>query len=116
MVGREKSLTSPDERGDENVVILGQDSAEEPPPKGPRPSRAHGIGIAGMAISALVGIVAVLAFVSVRWPDDSGRFLIGTVFLCAVAFMAFSSIAVFSAARDTYPRRSARHGRENEEQ
>jgi hypothetical protein len=69
-----------------------------------------------MAISALVGTVATLAFVSVRWPGDTGRFLIAAVFLCAVAFLAFSSVAVFSAARDTYPRRSAHRGREKEEQ
>lgn len=89
---------------------------EAPPPAVARPSRAHGIGIAGMAISALLGTVAMLAFVSVRWPNDTGRFLIAAVFLCAVAFMAFSSVAVFSAARDTYPRRAARREREGDEQ
>lgn len=89
---------------------------EAPPPAVVRPSRAHGIGIAGMAISALVGTVAMLIFVTVRWPDNTGRFLIGIVFLCTVAFMAFSSIAVFSAARDTYPRRTARPDGEKQEQ
>lgn len=69
-----------------------------------------------MAISALLGTVAMLAFVTVRWPEDAGRFLIAAVFLCAIAFMTFSSVAVFSAARDTYPRRAARHEREKKGQ
>lgn len=115
MAGREKSLTQREDNGEEKIVLLGRDPAG-PSPAVARPSRAHGIGIAGMALSALVGIVAMLFFVTVRWPNNTGRFLIGIIFLCGVAFMAFASTAVFSAARDTYPRRSARHDRENQGQ
>jgi hypothetical protein len=58
-----------------------------------------------MAVSALVGVVALFAFITVGWPDPVRRGLIVTFFLAGIAFLACASAAVFSAARDTYPGR-----------
>lgn len=57
-----------------------------------------------MAISALIGIASMLAFITVTWPDGMGRYVIVVFVASIVAFMTCASIAVFSAARDTYPR------------
>jgi hypothetical protein len=69
-----------------------------------RPGRLHGLAIGGMALSALLGITTMIAFVTIGWPGDSGRVLIGVFIGAVVGFMSCASIAVFSAARDTYPR------------
>ena len=57
----------------DNVVPLGnapEPVAEEPPrPRG----GLHRIAISGMALSALVGIASMLAFITVSWPNDTGR-------------------------------------------
>jgi hypothetical protein len=50
----------------------------------------------------------VLAFISISWPGDTGRFVIAVCIGAAISFMACASIAVFSAARDSYPRRGSR--------
>ena len=61
-----------------------------------------------MAASALLGITTMIAFVTVGWPGATGRVVIGLFIAAVVTFMACASIAVFSAARDTYPRRSGK--------
>jgi hypothetical protein len=61
-----------------------------------------------MALSAFIGIAAMLAFISVRWPGDISRFVLAVCVGAAISFMACASTAVFSAARDTYPRRGRR--------
>lgn len=55
-----------------------------------------------MALFALAGIISMLAFITVTWPGDSGRYIIAVVFISGIGFLASASIAVFSAARDTY--------------
>ncbi|MDQ4144726.1 MAG: hypothetical protein M3198_13475 [Actinomycetota bacterium] len=86
----------------ENVVPLGQ----APDPVEPEPSRhqgrLHRMAIAGMAISALLGIFSMLAFVTVTWPGESGRYVMAVVIGSAVGFMTCASLAVFAAARETY--------------
>ena len=74
----------------------------------PRVGRLHGLSIIGMAISALVGIATVLAFITISWPDGLGRYLMAILVFSIVGFMTSASLAVFSAARDTYPRHSRR--------
>jgi hypothetical protein len=68
------------------------------------PGRLHGLSIAGMAVCALVGIVAMFAFVTINW-GTSGRYVVGAFIAAGVGFLACASIAVLTAARDTYPRK-----------
>ena len=85
-----------------NVVPLpGDRPVIEPPPPSP-PGRIHGLAIAGMGISAIVGVAAMLAFITVTWPDSLSRVVIGVCLISGLAFLAFASTAVLSAARDTY--------------
>lgn len=75
-----------------------------------RPGRLHGLAIAGMASFAVLGTVALLAFITVTWPGDVGRVVVGIVIACVIGFMGCASAAVLSAARDTY----ARHQRDSD--
>lgn len=84
------------------VLPLGVEPPAEPPPPVTPPGRLHGLAITGMALSALVGIVSMFLFVSVGWPDETGRYVIAVFFFSAIAFIACASAAVFTAARDTY--------------
>ena len=61
--------------------------------------------IGGMAVSALVGVAALFAFITVGWPESVRRYIIALFFFAGIAFLACASAAVFSAARDTYPTR-----------
>ena len=91
-----------DEDDPQNVVPLGRSvepTTAEPPR---RPGRLHGLAIAGMAVFALVGILSMLAFITVTWPNETGRYVIGVFIGSGVGFMTCASLAVFSAARDTY--------------
>jgi hypothetical protein len=90
----------------ENVVPLGVEPPREeaPPPTDERTGRLHGAAVLGMALFALLGIAAMLAFITVSWPDDTSRYVLIVVTVSVIGFMTCASIAVFSAARDTYPR------------
>ncbi len=89
-----------DEDDSQNVVPLGQPI--EPPPEPRRPGRLHGLAIAGMAVCALVGVISMLAFITVTWPNGTGRYVVGVFIGSGVGFMTCASLAVFSAARETY--------------
>ena len=56
-----------------------------------------------MAVSAVVGILALFARITVGWPGDSDRYVMAIFVFAGVAFLTSASIAVFSAARNTYP-------------
>ena len=90
--------------GSDNVVSLGRSPAVPPPPVQPaRPQGPlHRAAIAGMTICAIAGILSMLAFITVSWPEDSGRYVIAVFIGAGVGFLTSASIAVFSAARDTY--------------
>jgi hypothetical protein len=64
-----------------------------------------------MGASALVGIVALFAFITVSWPADTGKYAIAVLLFSCLAFLVFASTAVFSAARDTY--RNGAHEKED---
>jgi len=68
-------------------------------------SRLHGAAIVGLALFALIGIGAMLAFITISWPDNTSRYALGVFMFSVVGFLTCASLAVFSAARDTYPRR-----------
>lgn len=86
----------------DNVVPLAVDP--EPVPEEPPRSQGglHRLAISGMALSALVGIASMLAFITVSWPSDTRRYVVGVFIAAGVGFMTCASLAVFSAARDTY--------------
>lgn len=71
----------------------------------PQRARLHHVATLAMAFSALVGIVAMLLFITVAWPGASGRYVAAALIGSGVAFVASASIAVLSAARETYARR-----------
>jgi len=89
----------------DNIVPLGVDAPPPQPPAESRPlGRLHGLAIVGMAVFALIGIASMLAFITISWPDDSSRYVVAVFMIAVVGFVTSASIAVFSAARDTYPR------------
>lgn len=45
-----------------------------------------------------------LAIITISWPDDLSRYPMAIFMASVVTFMTSASVAVFSAARDTYPR------------
>ena len=100
---------APSEPTDEDKVVR-LPADYEPPPEPPPapPGKLHGIFIGGMAVSALVGVAALFAFITVGWPDSVRRYIIGLFFFAGIAFLACASAAVFSAARDTYPTRGGK--------
>jgi hypothetical protein len=67
------------------------------------PGKLHAAAIAGMAISAVVGILALLARITVGWPGGGDRYVMAIFVFAGIGFLACASIAVFSAARQTYP-------------
>ena len=85
----------------DNIVDLPTDPLAAPPPPS-APGRVHGLAIAGMATCALVGIVSMLAFITINWPGHTGRYVVGTFVFAGVGFLACASTAVLTAARDTY--------------
>ena len=87
----------------DNVVPLGNDPRPpDPVPPPSPPGRIHGAAIAGMGISAIVGVASMLLYITVTWPQNVGRVVIGVCLFSGLAFLTFASTAVFSAARDTY--------------
>jgi hypothetical protein len=48
-----------------------------------------------------------LAFVTIRWPGSSGRYLIAVLFGSVIVFVLSASTAVLTAARDTYAGRGS---------
>jgi hypothetical protein len=79
-----------------------------PTPVPTRPGRIHGMAIVAMALSAVIGFVALFAFITIGWPGRTGRYVIAVVVFSVVAFMVSAAIAVFAAARDTYARKGTR--------
>lgn len=99
---------SPPGPDDDRVIRLPADYEAPPEPAPARPGRLHGIFIGGMATSALVGVAALFAFITVGWPESIRRYIIALFFFAGIAFLACASAAVFSAARDTYPSRGGK--------
>ena len=104
---------SPPEDARGEVVRLPGGTPTEPDQPASRPGRLHGAAIAGMAVSALVGIAAMIAFITVRWPEDTGRYVVTILIIAGVSFLMSASIAVFAAARDTYPGPAPARGKDD---
>ena len=102
-MGRGERTLTEASRPEDNVVSLGVEPPD-PAPSGSRSmGRMHGLAIGGMALCAFVGILSMLAFITVSWPGSAGRYVITVLVTSVFGFMACATIAVFSAARATYP-------------
>jgi hypothetical protein len=60
-----------------------------------------------MALCAFLGIFSLLALITVRWPGNTNRYAVGLLLFAGLGFLLCGSIAVFSAARDTYAHRGS---------
>ena len=94
------------------VALRNEPVIQPPPPPASPPSPLHGTAIAGMALCALTGIISLLAFITVRWPGNSSRFVMGVFIASGFGLLLCCCLAVFSAARDTY----ARNGRPSQDE
>jgi archaellum biogenesis protein FlaJ (TadC family) len=91
-----------------NVVRLPTEPiVAEPEPRPKRLSRIHSLATVGMALCAFLGIFSLLALITVRWPGDTNRFVVGLLIFAGFGFLLCGSLAMFSAARDTYVQGSA---------
>ena len=63
----------------------------------------HATATTGVAVFAVTGLLALLAFVTVGWPQDTGRYVMAVFIGSVIGVVACASAAVFTAARDTYP-------------
>lgn len=68
----------------------------------------HGYAVLGMTLCALGGLLGTLSFFVVGWPGGLARTIKAGIFMSILGFLACGAIAVFAAARDTYPRRGSR--------
>lgn len=88
--------------GGDNVIPLGTDPPKEVPAPVASTSRLHAVATAGMAICALIGVLATYLFITVNWTETTRRYVIVAGFLAGIGFLAFASTAIAAAARDTY--------------
>ena len=86
------------------LVRLPGDRRPPPPPPPRRPGRLLGLATTGMALSAVVAILATVAFITVGWPGEAGRYVLAVVALSVLSFLLCGTFAVLAAARDTYAR------------
>ncbi|MEA2447678.1 MAG: hypothetical protein QOK47_1315 [Actinomycetota bacterium] len=91
--------------GEDDAVVSLHNEVTEPhvEPVTP-PGRVHGLAIAGMAVCALIGIVAMFGFITINWPGTSSRYIVIAFIGAGVGFLACASTAMLTAARDTYAR------------
>jgi hypothetical protein len=95
---------------DADVVPLGVEKQEDPPPPARQHSALHMLAISGMSLSALVGIIVLFLSIGIGLPESGRRTVIAIVVGAAVVFLACASTAVFTAARETYPSRGSSGG------
>jgi hypothetical protein len=112
MAGEESQLNDNRHNGDGDREIVPLPRREPIPEemRSPPPRRLglHGFATAGMALCAVVAIVAGLAFLTIGWPGRSGRIVIAIGVGAVLGFLTCMSAAVFTAARDTYARPDSR--------
>ena len=88
---------------DDKIVSLPTDHIPEPEIEQPSPpSRLHGAFTTGMALSALVGIASMFAFITVGWSEGTRGYVLAVFFISVLVFLTCASAAVFTAARDTH--------------
>jgi hypothetical protein len=98
-----------------NIVTLRTEPVvQEPAPKPKRLGRIHSLATGGMALCAFLGIFALVGLITIRWPGESNRFVVGLLMAAGFGFLLCGSIALFSAARDTYAQGAAAPHHEQE--
>lgn len=100
-------MTDPERPDEEKIVVLPTDHvppAEEEPAS--TPSRLHGALTTGMALSALIGIGTMFAFITIGWSESTRGYVLAVFFVSVLVFLTCASAAVFTAARDTHAPRS----------
>lgn len=85
----------------EVVELPGTSVPPEAPPPLP-PGRLHGVAIGGAALFGILFLVSVIAFITVGWPDDTGRWVKTVIVGSIMGFIVSCVTAIFAAARDTY--------------
>lgn len=96
-------MTDTPHEEDDKVVALPTDHVSEPEIDRPSPpSRLHGAFTTGMALSALVGIASMFAFITVGWSETTRGYVLAVFFISVLVFLTCASAAVFTAARDTH--------------
>lgn len=92
-----------DGEDNEKVIVLATDHVPEAEPERPSPpSRLHGAFTTGMALSALLGIASMFAFITVGWSESTRGYVLAVFFISVLVFLTCASAAVFTAARDTH--------------
>ncbi|HVM35374.1 MAG TPA: hypothetical protein VM784_08525 [Actinomycetota bacterium] len=89
------------------------DDRVAPRPAAPPPARhggSHGFVVTLMAAFAVIGICAMFAFITVKWPGETSRYVIAVFVFSVVGFISCASIAVFTAARGMVASSTARDG------
>jgi hypothetical protein len=97
---------------EDKVVHLPGDVRPPSAPPPSRPGRLLGIATALMAVFAVVGVAAILAFLTIGWPGRTGRYVIAIGVSAALGFLTCGAIAIVAAARDTYARTDGRRDKD----
>jgi hypothetical protein len=84
------------------VIPLGTDPPPPPPERTSRPRGLHGLAIACTAGCALIAIFSFIAFVTVRWPGNTGRVVEGILLFSIAGLIGSMAASVLTAARATY--------------
>ena len=88
---------------EDKIVLLPTDHVPEAEvEQSSPPSRLHGAFTTGMALSALVGIASMFAFITVGWSESTRGYVLAVFFISVLVFLTCASAAVFTAARDTH--------------
>jgi ABC-type amino acid transport system permease subunit len=66
------------------------------------PRSLHAFATTGVAVFAVTGLLAVLAFITVGWPGDTGRYLVAVFMGSIIGCFACASAALFTAMRGTH--------------
>lgn len=65
----------------------------------------HSVAVTGMFVFGSLVILSGLIFVTIGWPGITGRYVVAAGMGSMIGFVTCASAAMFTAARDTYPRR-----------
>ena len=63
----------------------------------------HAFATTGVAVFIVTGLVAILAFLTVGWPGETGRYLVAIFIGSIIGCFACASAALFTAMRGTHP-------------
>jgi hypothetical protein len=100
-MAREAQQLNPGDREGE-VIPLGKEPPPAPVERGTRPRGLHGTAIAATAVFFIFAILSGIAFITVRWPGDSGRVVTALFMFSVIGVAASVSAAVLTAARVTH--------------